>query len=41
MFIEPESRGIGHGQKALSLLKHEMGRLGVYDPRGRIAAGLR
>jgi ribosomal protein S18 acetylase RimI-like enzyme len=29
MFIEPESRGIGHGQKALSLLKHEMGRLGV------------
>jgi ribosomal protein S18 acetylase RimI-like enzyme len=29
MFIEPESRGIGHGQKALSLLKDEMERLGV------------
>jgi ribosomal protein S18 acetylase RimI-like enzyme len=29
IFIEPESRGIGHGQKALSLLKQEMERLGV------------
>jgi ribosomal protein S18 acetylase RimI-like enzyme len=29
MFVEPESRGVGHGQKALSLLKEEMERLGV------------
>jgi ribosomal protein S18 acetylase RimI-like enzyme len=29
IFIEPESRGMGHGQNALRLLKQEMERLGI------------